>query len=399
VINRLVAHEIDEILGEQKTMIGKNADQLIAASSQGLLKKVVPDLAISSPPGLLLRKKDSLFNINIYDTVYRERIPYRAMAFTVVSGGQAYLVTIRRPLLEAEDLMQSIVLAITLLLIAFVTGLLLLNRKLSKKIWKPFYSILSQLRNYEIDKSAVIQPAATGINEFDDLSMAIHELTQRNSKAYASYREFTENASHEMQTPLAIFQSKLELLIQTQPFSDEQASLVNALSDVNSRLIKLNKSLLLLTKIENYHYHETEKIQLTELTEKITGQLKHVADVREIAVTEDYSAEIFLIANRSLMEILFSNLFSNAIRYNTQGGRIVVSTEQSFLVVKNTSVSGALDPSKIFDRFYKQHANAQSIGLGLAISKKIAELYGLSLDYSFEEGWHVFRVGMDSLTR
>src|ERR1700737_2100246 len=320
VINKLVAHEIDEILAKQKTMIRKNADQLIAASSQGLLKKVVPALAISSPPGLLLRKKDSLFNINIYDTVYRERIPYRAMAFTMVSGGQVYLVTIKRPLLEAEDLMQSIVLAITLLLIDFVTGLLLLNRKLSKKIWKPFYSILSQLRNYEIDKSAVIQPASTGINEFDDLSMAIHELTQRNSKAYASYREFTENASHEMQTPLAIFQSKLELLIQTQPFSDEQASLVNALSDVNSRLIKLNKSLLLLTKIENYHYHETEKIQLTELTKKITGQLKHMADVREITVTEDYSTEIFLIANRSLMEILFSNLFSNAIRYNTQGG-------------------------------------------------------------------------------
>jgi signal transduction histidine kinase len=405
VIDKLVVGEIDEKLIEEKISVRKTAQNIAGEAIYDRLVKLYPDLDVHPvpvnrapiPPGYLtsLFQKDSLYNIAPYDSLYGENVPFRVLSFVVSLSGKPVLIKIRRPLLEAEDLIQSIVWVMFFLLVIIIAGLILLNRRLSGKIWRPFYAILEQLKQYKIETSDPILPHGSRIDEFNDLEEAIHELTRRNALVYRSYKEFTENASHEMQTPLAIFRSRLELLIQTHPFTSEQAGLINDLAEMNNRLSHLNKSLLLLTKIENYYFHERELIQPDELLKRIIMQLQHLADAREISLLYKEDEPIpTLYANRILVELLLTNLISNAIRHNYEKGIVLVGFTAGMLSIKNTGQDFGLDEVRIFDRFGKQSAHAYGTGLGLAISKKITELYGYPLTYRFERGFHIFSLGL-----
>jgi signal transduction histidine kinase len=210
-----------------------------------------------------------------------------------------------------------------------------------------------------------------------------------------------------MQTPLAIYQSKLELLMQTSPLSEEQAELINILDDTNRRLIKLNKSLLLLTKIENNQYQTTDEVEIAALCKKLVGQSRPHAEERNIAIYEDLTTTIKVRVNRVLIEVLIGNLLSNAIRYNIDDGEIAVRTERTALIIGNTGISVPLQTDKIFNRFYKQTGQTSSIGridsrghedstgLGLAIAKNICTLYQYTIDYAFNDGRHVFRLELN----
>jgi len=271
-------------------------------------------------------------------------------------------------------------------------GLVLINRRLSKEIWNPFYATLEKLRNYRMEQQGSLHFEKNNIAEFNDLNQTIAQLTERNYAVYQSQKEFTENASHEMQTPLAVLQTKLELLMQTQPLTAEQAALISTLADTNARLAKLNNSLLLLTKIENNQYGDLENIDVTETCRKIVNQVGYQAEVKRISVTTDFQQAIFVNANKTLIEILISNLLTNAIRYNYEGGSITVTTADRNLWIRNTSTASKLDANKIFERFHKEGGDSRSIGLGLAIVKRICTLYRFSIQYNYADGLHNFHI-------
>ena len=389
VIQQIVYEEIDEGLVAQKEEIVENFKKLPGNTTFPQANA----LGIELIPSSTLIQPDSFYNVVSFDKISREQLPYRVIQGGAIVGNRPYILRIKRSLVDNEDLIQSIVTVMIILLLFIVAGFLVINRIISKKIWRPFYSTVNKLNHYELERHEIPGFDSTNIEEFTDLNNSVTTLIQRNLSVFQSQKEFTENAAHEMQTPLAILQGKLELLMQTSPLNTEQAGLISGLADASQRMNRLNRSLLLLAKIENNQFIEREKILLDDTIDKMVDQFAFLAGEKKISVRQHSSPGIVLDANRSLIEILVSNLITNAIRHSPPGGSIIIGQENdNHLIIKNTAKEGMLDDSLIFHRFRKESADHNSTGLGLAIADKICSLYNFHLHYGFAENMHLFSV-------
>jgi signal transduction histidine kinase len=195
-----------------------------------------------------------------------------------------------------------------------------------------------------------------------------------------------------MQTPLAILQAKLELLMQTSPLNKDQALLIGEMADASQRMARLGKSLLLLTKIENKQFPVNEKIELEPIIRRLIQQYEPQAEQKKITLQYNFESQTVIDANKTLIEVMIANLFGNAIRHNHVQGTIQITLEQDRLNIQNTGVSSELNDQKIFNRFQKESTDANSLGLGLEIVKKICELYNFRVNYSMTGNLHNFEV-------
>jgi signal transduction histidine kinase len=279
-----------------------------------------------------------------------------------------------------------------LLMILIATGMFMINRYLEGKTWKPFYSSLAKLNKYQIESGEQIRFEPTDIDEFKNLQDTITALTRRNQQAYLAQKEFTENASHEMQSPLAVIQGKTELLMQTSPLTETQAELISDLTAAAQRMNRLNRSLLMLSKIENRQFPEKEIVNLGELISRLAEQFTNALRQKNILVEQKISSPVSMEVNRILLETMVGNLFSNAIRHNRQDGSIEIVLDPAMLEIRNTGKPSSLDTARLFKRFQKQSTDMNSTGLGLEIVKKICDLYAFSVRYKFENEQHVFAV-------
>jgi signal transduction histidine kinase len=389
VIQAIVHEEIDEGLIAQK-------EEAIQRFKK-LTDSVYLDESVAQGMGLIpvtqLSQKDSFFNTTTFDKISHENIPYRVIEFGLTMGGKPFSFQLKRSLVDNEDLIQSIVTVMIILMILIVAGFLIINRLISKNIWQPFYSTVNTLNQYDLEKNETPQFDKTNIVEFSDLNKSISALIERNNSVFQSQKEFTENAAHEMQTPLAILQGKLELLMQTEPINTDQAGLISDLADASQRMNRLNRSLLLLTKIENKQFIEKESISIDETVEKMISQYSWMGEQKNISFQKQSSNGLTIDANRTLLEILVSNLVTNAIRHSPDRGIIVTEgIDKGELIIKNTAKNGPLDHSKIFQRFEKESTDTSSTGLGLAIVSKICSIYNYNIQYSFAGNMHVFSV-------
>ena len=278
-----------------------------------------------------------------------------------------------------------------ILLVLLATGLLLLNRRLSRRLWLPFYNTLNQLKAYEIDKNESIQPATTNITEFDDLNKTVAHLTDRNRKVFLQQKEFIENASHELQTPLAIFQSKLDVLMQDSRLSESAAATILELEETAQRMSRLNKNLLLLSKIDNDQFTEFDDLNISDIATTLINNLRHLAETDNITLDASIHP-LTLKANRTLIEVLLTNLFHNAIRHTKTGSSVVIKLQDRTLTISNIGTPLTMSPDKMFERFSKETKNEKSTGLGLAIVKKICDTAGYLLSYNFNSNVHQFTV-------
>ncbi len=314
----------------------------------------------------------------------------RGLISSVNADGKYYKILIIESKVETEDLIR-IIFSITigvillLLLVLVVTNRLILNR-----LWQPFYNIMKELRLFNIADTKEIPHVDNNIDEFKELNNAVIDMAARAKNDYKDLKTFTENASHELLTPIAVINSKLDTLIQTENFNERQSKLLNDLYGAVSRLNRLNQSLLLLVKIENRLLHEKQQINLRELVEEMIIQFEEIFHDKELKLTyklED--KEIY--ASRYLVEILLSNLISNAIRHNHAAGEIIINLTADSLIIQNTGNNEALPDEKIFTRFHKS-SGSEGSGLGLTISRQICESFGFSLDYKFQPPFHTFTV-------
>ena len=327
--------------------------------------------------------------ISVYDSLEHEFRPFRQLSSSVDIKGKPYVLSIQLSLVDNEQLLFAISVIQTVLVILLVGGLLFLNRSLSRKIWKPFYDTLEQLKEYELDKSKFIEPEATNINEFDDLNKTVSLLTDRSRKAYLQQKEFIENASHELQTPLAIFQGKLDLLMQSPSLTESQANTLLELEETAQRMSRLNRNLLLLSKIDNEQFVEKEELEISQLINELLTNLRPVAEIDHITI-QCHAEPFVLKCSKPLIEIFLTNLFHNAIRHNLVNGKVIVNLSGSALQISNTGGPIQMSPEKMFERFSKENANMNSTGLGLAIVKKIGNTCGYLVNYSYSEGMHHF---------
>ena len=316
--------------------------------------------------------------------------PVRCIDGCIIINGKFYRVTINLSLVPTDDLFWSIFALQSILLLFFIAGILLINKRISKTLWSPFYSSLKMIREYELTNHAFAGFKKSGIEEFDEMNKNIEQLLNKNYKIFLSQKEFTENAAHEMQTPLAIFQGQFENLMQTTPLSDEQAEMIDDMEINNQRLIKLNRSLLLLAKMENGEHEMTEVLNVTELTEKLLDSFKPILRKKQINLSVRYNRTLEANMNRSLLEILMSNLVSNAERHNIYLGDIQIETTATSFIIRNTGAKKALEPENMYKRFSKKGNNPEGTGLGLSIIHQICQLNNLRLQYNYDNNFHVF---------
>lgn len=384
----LYIYETEEVLLMHKGAFVKEShsnfteNDIILWNKYNLDVMIVPDMGV---------KKDSIVGVIMYDDIAEADEPFRILYAPVTINGKKYTYTERINLLEMEGMVFSVAAMFLLIIIILLVGIIWLSKTTSSKLWKPFYNTLNQIHDFEIDKNKAPDFPPTHIDEFDRLNKSLELLIEKNTAIYKSQREFIENAAHELQTPLALFQTKIETLSQLD-LNKDQSNLVGSISNDVSRLNRLNKNLLLLSKIDNEIYLEKSPITINNYIEKHLDFFTEQADFKEIAITIDFRNSLDIIANPALTEVLINNLFLNAIRHNEKGGEIVVITIENEIIFQNTGVETSLDTKKLFNRFSKNNPSSQGSGLGLAIVKKIAEVNNWAINYSFENNLHTFSV-------
>ncbi|HEY4208478.1 MAG TPA: HAMP domain-containing sensor histidine kinase [Puia sp.] len=392
VMGSLLQHSVDHSLRTQLKEIRSNVNQIRSEEDMKAWSRLDKDISLAPAT---VRHPDSVYSINRFNTSHREDEPFREIAGIIQVEHVPYEIIIRSSLIENEDLLGSILLVQVTVLVILIGGILWMNHKVSKRLWSPFYVALRNIQSFELNKQSELEFRDSSTDEFNELNKALKMLIHRNSEIYLQQKEFTENAAHEMQTPLAILQSKLELLMQTSSLTEQQAELINAMDETNRRIVRLNKSLLLLAKIENRQYDSIESVSLESLCQRILQQFQLHTDEMDIEVAGKFQPNARVQANPQLLDILVSNLLSNAIRYNRTHGQIFITAENESLTVENTGANFALDPDRIFERFQKQSNNTgkdEGTGLGLAIVRNICYLYNYQVSYSFAGSWHVFRI-------
>lgn len=316
---------------------------------------------------------------------------YRQLTAYETLHSKRWKIVARYSLVRNQDFIWVVLLASFIIIILILIGLWILNRQISKKLWKPFYYNLDKLKNFSIQDQKPIKLANSDIDEFKELNESIKNLTQKLQSDYGNLKEFSENASHEMQTPLAIMQSKIEMLLQSNNINKQQSEQLQSIYQAGKRLSKLNKTLLLLAKVENQQYSTKEEVSFKDLIE---NQLENYEDFilnKNITVTKELS-DHKSSTNKILADTLISNLLSNAIKHNYNNGTISIVYTKDKLVFSNTGVPIKGDPVNLFNRFMKQSTRKDSLGLGLAIIKQICDSNHWQLKYLCEDELHTLRV-------
>ncbi len=366
VINNIIINRVDETLQIHKKEIEERLELLPTEADVRQWEDLDGEIVVTPHEGPAV--EESIVTID----------DYRVLSGTVEIKGKLYNISAKISLVESDDLIKALVGTQVLLLITLITGMLVINWWNSRTAWKPFYDSLNKLKSFRIEENHGITLSPSTISEFNDLNAAIEQLTQRSRQVFVSQREFTENAAHEMQTPLAIFQAKLDILLQTGP-TLEQAPLLDSLFDATQRLSKLNKGLLLLAKIENGQFYDVEEVDLYATTKRLT----------EIKVSGGrHSVKM----NPVLLDILLSNLISNANRYASDPSLIQIFIDEAAWTIKNPGSPLTIPTQKIFDRFQKGNTNKDSLGLGLAIAKRICDTSGVLISYEFDNSIHSFNL-------
>jgi signal transduction histidine kinase len=332
-------------------------------------------------------KTSTILNAN------NEKEPARILVFPVKVKGVLNQAVVIKSQAEAEGLLELIVVVTGSIILLMLVIISFVNRFLLGKLWQPFYSTLAALRTFDVKNAKALQLPETNVVEFDELNVSVSVMTKRISEEFESLKSFTDNASHEMQTPLAIINSKLDLLLQSS--TEKQAEQLQAIYNATARLSKLNQTLLLLTKINNDQYKNHQQVDLEELLTKKLQQFEELVKARNIRVdVELQKASINM--NEELAEILINNLLSNAIKHNFERGHINIRLDQKALCISNSGPSLTFNPKDIFKRFQKSSTSAGT-GLGLAVVKQICENAGVEIEYKTNQNDHIFTIWLKAL--
>jgi len=287
-----------------------------------------------------------------------------------------------------EDVVEGLMLQYVLITVITGTAVVITTRYMTRRLWEPFYDTLDKIGRFRLGTDGMPCLMATDTKEFVKLNKVIKKLLKRNIDSYRAQKEFNENASHELQTPIAIIRADLDLLLQGN-LQQREYEIVNDMYNVTKRMEHLNRSLLMLARIENNQYEETGRIAIGELTGTLIQSYSKIYPNSISLVIEE---EAVVNANRQLAEVLVNNLTINALRNSEQGKSVTVRVRRRSLTVSNFSQKGELDGSTLFCRFGNSARNSGGNGMGLAIVKQICDLYNWNIDYSYSGGAHSFCV-------
>ena len=396
VVDAIWKHELDE---HNDIVARKTASQInsLKLSEEKLIETI--QLWNDVQPSTNIRKlekndnlKDSIFIVEKpHDFLHFEEIDrFRCLSKVIYLNKKPYRFNIETNIEETQETIFFISITTVFLFVLIVGGLLFLNRRLSKSVWKPFRETLDQLKTFSLNNQTKIEFSKTDVSEFDELNQSLTKLIEHNVSVYKTQKEFTENASHELQTPLAILKNKLDILLQNQDLTEKQYQIAEEMNRALSRSSRINKNLLLLAKIENNQFENSE-IHLDELLNQSMEILQEHFEQKNISVKTEISDNVKVNGNIGLTEVLINNLIINAIRHTSINGSILIRLSQSEFEVSNSG-TGKLNGDLLFKRFSRFSKDNNGSGLGLAIVQEICKSQNWTIDYRFENHNHIFSV-------
>lgn len=375
--------EVQLLLKQENVLRKFNTGELQSSES------IVGEHEISTgkyiPPAAYKRPTDTL----IYYPSRNEYVPFQMRTVDVTRNNKVFQLTTFVSSVEISHLMVAVLGSQILIYLILFYSIFRINTRLSKTLWHPFYETMNKLKEYDINVHQALQlNQETGISEFNELNSVIHELSGRNHQAYINQKQFVENASHEIQTPLAIIRSKVELLMEQSDINQDTAALILEIADANNRLSNLNTTLILLSKIQNRQFLTSETVDLSLLISIILQNFSRYYLEGMPTVKSDINENVTLIANKELMDILLSNLVKNAIVHNIPGGYISISLSKRKLLIENSGLPLNDTPETMFERFRTADGNKRTTGLGLALAKQITDLHGYQTSYHYRDETH-----------
>ncbi len=380
LMNYILEAEINEQLLSTKDRIIKNG----LSSKQIELSPLISVEKINT--GIIANDvyKDTL----IYNSTEKEDEEFRELISYCKTNIGIYKITVRSSLIEKEDLLLTTLFTFLIVYLLFVLSLYVINKRSAKEILTPFYNTLDRISLFKLSGGDKFKGERTNIEEFNSLNNIFESLTEKIIKEYTQVKEFTDNASHEIQTPLAVIKSKLDMLIQTEDLSEEQKDLIKIIFSNLNKLSRLNKSLLLLAKIEGDQFSDSKDIELRKILENEVEEYAELAELKGLTFKAELISNPILKANEMLILVLIKNVLTNSIKHNIEKGWIKLSLSEDSLTVENTGTEPNDNPERLFERFYKNNDSTDSVGLGLSIVKQICLLYKFRTKYLYKEGVH-----------
>ncbi len=372
---------------------------------KGLTDDIAGEIAKATPVNNLIDKQikieeldmaKALIPFHVTDTVAwlstsqgTERVFIARVSYKI--NGKHYLIRLSTFIIDTIEVTNAAIQSISWIFLLLLIFIVLVSRQISKVTLSPLKKILQAVQSFTLKQKEQIHLPRTQITEFAELNLFLEKTTSKALDDYRSLKEFTENASHELQTPLSVIRGKLELLMES-AINDEQSKLILAAYNSVEKLSRINQSLILLAKLENHEYDAGQLIDFSCLTNDTLNAYAEMIEMKSIHVQKEILEKVLLRLNPVLADILLSNLIINAIRHNPIDGTIQVKLTHEKLVIENTGNPPEVPTSELFQRFKKSNQNIESIGLGLAIVKQICDLYNLQIDYKYSNQLHIIEV-------
>jgi signal transduction histidine kinase len=388
-ISRIICNRTDDTLITEKELI----EEQIASSDN------LPDFTVFFGHQIVvtiynerINGKELIKDTMIYDSIKDEMQPLRYLSAIDTKSNKTYSIEIFKPLLETHQLVVDIFIVLSVMFLSLLIVLAIVNYFISQRIWSPFYNTLRELKVFDVDSGLSPVFENSDVAEFRQLNRVLRQMSSRMRRDYLNLKEFTENVSHEIQTPLAIIKTKLELLIQSEKLDENQMQLIQTIYESASRLARLNQALNLIAKIDNNQFQNTEPCNISNLVEKFISTLDDLIDDKHLTIIRNIDKEVFVEMNPILAEILLNNLMSNAIKHNIPNGKIEITLSDQLLNITNTGEKTEISASKLFQRFQKANKASNSLGLGLSIVKKIVNQNQISIFYNQKDGLHTVKL-------
>lgn len=338
-------------------------------------------------------KKERLKDTLIYDPSQEEVELFRELSTYKKIHDSYYHITIRTLVVESDTILLAIVISnISIFVLAFIF-LFYFNTTRSLQLWKPFFDNLEAMKKFSLTSKDPIGFVDSDVLEFSELKNQLEFLTSKVRVDYENLKQFTENISHEIQTPLAIIQAKIDNIINEHAISDKEFDQITSIQKDIQRLKQLNKKITTLTKIDNNQFVRIETICLTTL---IDEKIENYKELNINTIEHTSGDELLVSMDPFLADILINNLVSNALKHGSKNDVISILSDNRSLKVLNYGETTLIHPEKLHLRFYREGTNNKSTGLGLAIVNKICDLYGFKMSYSFEDYHHTFSIDFTS---
>lgn len=386
-----ITDEVDDTLEDyseliiRRSLAGENLPSNDSGSNnQYYITEVPQEYALARPA---ISYKDSM----VYIIAKKETEPAR-MVTTIFqdSVGRYYQLEVSVPTVEKKDLKESIFYLIVALFAGLVLVVLIINYLVFKKTMAPLYELLRWLDSSRIGSGEKVPCVNTDTAEFRELNDAIAKYAGHSEELFEQQKQFIGNASHEVQTPIAICMNRVEMLMEDEAVTEKQMEELVKMHRTLEYVSRLNKSLLLLSKIDNSQFVEMSDVDFNELLKGFVEDYSEVYAYKDLDFSFEENGSFRAKLNGVLGNILATNLLKNACVHNIKGGKVEIRCAEDFVQIRNTASEGALDCNHIFERFYQGHKKEGSTGLGLAIADAICRQYGLVVSYSFEYRMHCF---------